>query len=544
VGADTTDHALVGAARAGDERAFEALYQRYQRRIATYVQGMVRDHGRAEDITQEVFMSALRRMRSNEAEIAFKPWIYEIAKNACIDAFRRSRRAEIVSFDADDGAERLGGVDAAPDTALDTRVKLDNLRGAFDGLSDAHHQILVMRELGGLSYREIGERMGMSRPAVESTLFRARRRLAEEYDELVSGKRCLRVQAIIAGSGDGRVGVRDERRMARHVSHCQPCRREAAAAGFDVATLARRTVRAKVAALLPLPGFLKRWLGGADGGAGLVAGHGGTVGALAQYAEPTWAKAAAVAATLAMAGLGAGVATRDGGSPSSHHPPAVAPAAVPPAKASGATRAPTAGAGAQPARHGSPAHRSGRGSGGGSPSAPSTSSGAGDGSSPATTHQPGGSSPAAASSTGADAKQAASGAGDTGGQSHSPQPKPKTTTTGTGSSAPIQTPSAPDTGQVVGGVTKTVDNTAGGVTDTVNRTLDGTTGAVDQTTHALTDTVDQATGGSLQGATDAVQGTLDATTGAVRNTAHDATGTVDQTVHGVTGLLGGGGGGG
>ena len=52
---------------------------------------MVRDHGRAEDLTQEIFLAALRRMRDTERPIAFKPWIYEIAKNACIDAYRRAR---------------------------------------------------------------------------------------------------------------------------------------------------------------------------------------------------------------------------------------------------------------------------------------------------------------------------------------------------------------------------------------------------------------------------------------------------------------------
>ena len=98
-----SDHRLVAAVRRGDDRAFEALYQRYQRRIHAYVLGMVKDHGRAEDVTQEVFVSALRRMRATERPIAFKPWIYEIAKNACIDAFRRSRRAEEVSYDADEG---------------------------------------------------------------------------------------------------------------------------------------------------------------------------------------------------------------------------------------------------------------------------------------------------------------------------------------------------------------------------------------------------------------------------------------------------------
>ena len=138
-----------------------------------------------------------------ERPIAFKPWIYEIAKNACIDAYRRGRRAEEVSFDADDRLSaadhgRLVASDPGPDAAVDTKQDLDHLCGAFGGLSDTHHEILVMRELEGLSYKDIGERMGMSRPAVESTLFRARKRLGEEYDELASGARCLRIQGIIA----------------------------------------------------------------------------------------------------------------------------------------------------------------------------------------------------------------------------------------------------------------------------------------------------------------------------------------------------------
>ena len=317
----------MAAVRAGDDHAFEQLYHRYQRRIGAYIYGMVHDHGRAEDITQDVFMSALRRMRATETSIAFKPWIYEIAKNACIDAFRRSRRAEEISYDADDGSERLHLVSKGPtpEAAVDTRMSIDHLRGAFGGLSEAHHQILVMRELDGLSYRQIGERLGMSRPSVESTLFRARRRLSEEYEELVSGERCQHVESIIAGATDGRAGTRDERKMARHVSYCQPCRRAALAAGFDPATLApKRSVREKIAALLPLPAFLKRRLtghgGGDDGTLTSTGAHGATLAQLstaaASYADPVmhgWGKAAAVAATVALAGVGAGVAGHHAG---------------------------------------------------------------------------------------------------------------------------------------------------------------------------------------------------------------------------------------
>jgi len=151
---DPTDHHLVAAVRAGDERAFERLYERYHRRIAAYIYGMVNDYARAEDITQDVFMSALRRMRETERPIAFKPWIYEIARNACIDLFRRTSRAEELSYDAEGGLpsddyQHLVSRGPTPDAAVDAKQQLDHLRGAFGGLSETHHEILVMRELEG-----------------------------------------------------------------------------------------------------------------------------------------------------------------------------------------------------------------------------------------------------------------------------------------------------------------------------------------------------------------------------------------------------------
>ena len=152
--------------RRGDDRAFEALYRRYHRRIYAYVVGMVKDHGRAEDVTQEVFVSALRRMRQTERPIAFKPWIYEIAKNACIDAFRRRRgRGGLLRRRgglAPNDYGRLVGSGPSPDDAVSAKEDIAHLQGAFGGLSDMHHEILVMRELEGLSYRDIGDRLGLS----------------------------------------------------------------------------------------------------------------------------------------------------------------------------------------------------------------------------------------------------------------------------------------------------------------------------------------------------------------------------------------------
>jgi RNA polymerase sigma factor (sigma-70 family) len=319
------DATLVAAVRRGDDRAFEQLYSRYQRRISAYVYGMVKDHGRAEDITQEVFISALRRMRETDRAIAFKPWIYEIAKNACIDQFRRSRRAEEVSMDAGEGLGqadhgRLAAAEPTPDDAVDAKQQLDHLCGAFGGLSDSHHEILVLREFEGLSYREIGDRMGLSRPGVESTLFRARKRLTEEYDELVSGQRCARIQSIIAAAGGTAPGTRDARRLARHVSHCQPCRRMAMAAGLDSSSLPRTPVRRAIeraAGFLPLPAFLRARFFASE--------------QMVPVSEPmaaAWSKAVAAGAALLVAGVGAGVAPHAGGKSPALTPDNAKPAAA------------------------------------------------------------------------------------------------------------------------------------------------------------------------------------------------------------------------
>jgi len=232
-----TDHELVAAVRRGEHTAFEQLYSRYRMRIWSYISGILRDADRAEDVSQEVFISVLRRLRDTECPIAFKPWIYQIARNACIDELRRARRVQEVPFDRegepDSGPDDLFSSAPGPDLAVESKQQLEDLRGAFGGLSELHHRILVLRELEGLTYREIGTRLGMSRPVVESTLFRARRRLAEEYEELISGRRCEHTRAVIDAS-EGRtlrrLGVRDSRQLARHLAHCRPCRRHAALA--------------------------------------------------------------------------------------------------------------------------------------------------------------------------------------------------------------------------------------------------------------------------------------------------------------------------
>ena len=336
-----SEEELIAAARAGDDRAFEEIYSRYRERIHAFILGRVHDHGRAEDIGQEVFISALRRLRSSDREIAFKPWIYEIAKNACIDEFRRGQRSHEVSLDADEGLvggqRALQSVAPTPPAAVESKQRLDDLRGAFGGLSENHHQLLVMREFEGLSYDQIGARTGMSRQMVERSLFRARRKLTEEYDELASGRRCLQVQGVIddaRAQSERSFGVRERRQISRHLAHCQPCRVKAHLAGVDEALLKPRSIAAKIAALLPFPLWRWPWRGG--GSAKDAVARSGSHPFAAQSLQSAAAVAAPAAATTPFGGaaIAAAVIALAGGGgvvvaalASQGHHPAAPPAA-------------------------------------------------------------------------------------------------------------------------------------------------------------------------------------------------------------------------
>ena len=98
--AEATDEQLVALAQAGNSEAFASLFRRYRPAIARYAGRLLGDDARAEDIVQEVFLSALRSIGSLDRPSGFKPWLYRIAHNTCVDHMRRTYRGDEVSMDA------------------------------------------------------------------------------------------------------------------------------------------------------------------------------------------------------------------------------------------------------------------------------------------------------------------------------------------------------------------------------------------------------------------------------------------------------------
>jgi RNA polymerase sigma factor (sigma-70 family) len=521
-----TEHELVAAVRRGDDRAFAELYSRYRARIGSYVFGMVGDHQRAEDLAQEVFISALRRLRDTERPLAFKPWIYEIAKNACIDEFRRARRTREVPLQDD---EDDGGwpplVSHGLEAEIENKQRLENLRGAFDGLSESHHRLIVMRELEGLSYDQIGERMGMSRPVVESTLFRARRRLSKEYDELVSGRRCEQVQTVIAAEGERplrKLGIRDRRQLARHLAHCQPCRRYARIAGVDESFFHTPSRAAKIAALLPFPWLRWRRSRGGDEATAMSSSHAvaalqslPVVARLSDPSSPVFGMrgAGAAAAALLIAGAGGGLVA----GLESHPPPARHGTTLQSARAShSVASSPGRTISVSPGRAGSastsgPARRLSRGGGG------AGGSGAG-------------------SSTGSTAS--GSSAGQSGAASRSPLAgtvgKLGSTLQG-GTSGTGGTSNTP--GQVASGASNSVNQVTQGASNAANHVTQGASNTGNQVTQGASNTLNHVTQGASNAVNQATQGASNpvshVTSGAAK-TANKVTSGVSNTLNTLT----------
>src|ERR671932_147472 len=161
------------AQRQRPDRAFERIYRRHVGDVYRYALAVLRNPSDAEDVTQTTFMNAYRAFQRGERPDSPHNWLIAIAHNVCRQRFRQSaRRPQEVTFD-DDIADQVEDDDAP--TAEDIRRALGHL--AFN-----QRAALVMRELEGRSYAEIGEILGLSVSAVETLIFRARRALREQLE--------------------------------------------------------------------------------------------------------------------------------------------------------------------------------------------------------------------------------------------------------------------------------------------------------------------------------------------------------------------------
>jgi RNA polymerase sigma-70 factor (ECF subfamily) len=175
------DRELILRAQRGDQPAFRELVERHQRRAFAIAVGLVRDEQDALEIVQEAFLRVYRGLDGFNGAASFFTWLYRIVKNLSIDLMRRPGwqreiSEEVVGEQVD--ALFLARIDAAnPLDVLGRRELSARLVAAFEALPPYHLNVIVMREVEGMSYEEMAQAAGVSKGTIMSRLFHARRKL-------------------------------------------------------------------------------------------------------------------------------------------------------------------------------------------------------------------------------------------------------------------------------------------------------------------------------------------------------------------------------
>lgn len=182
---EADDLALVSRAKSGDAEAFRALVVRSQRRVYAVALGIVKDRDLAWDVSQEAFVRVHAHLADFKGESSFSTWVLRIVSHLAIDALRKERTSSKEDIDEmrepDLAAAGEGilatGLGNDPQQNLLRRELATHMTQALAQLPDKHRTILVLREVEGLSYEELAERLEIPKGTVMSRLFHARTKM-------------------------------------------------------------------------------------------------------------------------------------------------------------------------------------------------------------------------------------------------------------------------------------------------------------------------------------------------------------------------------
>ncbi len=332
------DERLVALIRAGNDRAFEVLFDRYQSRLLAFCSSMLKSRQDAEDVLQEVFVNAHTAMLADERKINVRPWLYRIARNRCLNHLRRPVHEGQDSMDIH---PHMNGATTAE--RVQDREELRQVLADVGTLPETQRTALLLREIDQMSYDEIAVAMDTTIPAVKSLLVRARITLAESSEARTLS--CEEVRVTLAEAAEGLTKATGPVRM--HVRSCESC------------TNFRKQLRSDhkaLAAILPIGplvllkgSFLGKLFGGgaasttAAGGAAGTAAVGGsaattTASSIGLIGGAIGTKAVAGMATAALLTAGAVEVNHINGSADPSPQPRIAEAAAstPPAAAEAA----------------------------------------------------------------------------------------------------------------------------------------------------------------------------------------------------------------
>jgi RNA polymerase sigma-70 factor (ECF subfamily) len=231
-----TDEQLLAAARQGDTAALETLLMRYQPHLYRFGLRMCGNVADAGDVAQESLISMARSLRDFRGDSSVSSWLYTIARRFCIKKRRRSKfapaREESLDAPGADAARRLADPAPSPEQTATNQELAAALTQAIDALDPPQREVLVLRDVEGLSAPEVAKILGVSVDAIKSRLHRARiavrQTLAPTFGRPAteSSRRtvCPDVLTLFSQHLEGEIDPGVCARMEAHVAQCGHCR--------------------------------------------------------------------------------------------------------------------------------------------------------------------------------------------------------------------------------------------------------------------------------------------------------------------------------
>jgi len=280
------DARLVALAGAGDDAAFEALYDRHHAAILGFCRHMLGSREEAEDVLQHTFLAAFRQLAVGARPLDVRPWLFAIARNRCVSLLRM-RRAHVPLEHAEPAVDGLL-------VTVERREEVRELLADLGRLPEDQRAALLLAELGALDHAGIATVLGCPREKVKALVFQARSSLAASRDARATPCAQIRSELATASGGALRRGP-----LRRHLRTCDGCRT------YKAEVSAQRGLLALALPAVPgaaLKASVLGGLGSAHGGAVPAGTAGGALGGVLASSGTKVAVSLALAGAVASGG--------------------------------------------------------------------------------------------------------------------------------------------------------------------------------------------------------------------------------------------------
>ncbi len=168
------ENELIIKSQNGDINSFEILIENYQKYAFNIAYKMMHNYDDANDVTQEAFIKVFQYIKNFKRDSSFSTWLYRIVINTCKDEFKKRNKIQTISIDEEDSYKEVKDDSKTPDEILESVEMRETIDRAINSLSSNYKEIIILRDIKELSYKEISEQLELPIGTIKSRICRAR----------------------------------------------------------------------------------------------------------------------------------------------------------------------------------------------------------------------------------------------------------------------------------------------------------------------------------------------------------------------------------